>query len=268
MNNEIIDNIVKLLKSINNPLTNRPFDIDKDIKVIEKNGNVNIAIEIRSTDVNLYEEVKPKITEDILKLKNVLSVNVILTSNKHNESSFVKKPDTTKYNISSNNIIAIASGKGGVGKSTISVNIACELSKKYKVGLLDLDIYGPSLPILIGEKGPPKITNEQKLIPIEKFGIKFMSFGFLNTEKSPAIWRGPMVAKMTNQFFDDVDWGDIRLSYIRFATRDWGYSINFSTKNSINWGNYNNDPSRFSIRRCKKRSRYVQKSKYPSFRCN
>ena len=98
----------------------------------------------------------------------------------------------------------MASGKGGVGKSTISINLALELSRKYKVGLLDLDIYGPSLPTLIGEKSVPEVKGGNKLIPIEKFDVKFMSFGFLNSNNDPAVWRGPMVSKLTQQFFDNV----------------------------------------------------------------
>ena len=88
------------------------------------------------------------------------------------------------------------------------MNIACELAKNYKVGLLDLDIYGPSLPTMIDYSKQPKMK-DNKLIPIEKFGIKFMSFGFINNENSPTIWRGPMVARMTQQFFDNVEWGEL-----------------------------------------------------------
>jgi ATP-binding protein involved in chromosome partitioning len=103
----------------------------------------------------------------------------------------------------------VASGKGGVGKSTVAVNLASEFSKNHKVGILDLDIYGPSLPMIIGANEQPKITPEQKLIPVEKFGMKLMSFGFINSQNAPAIWRGPMVAKLTTQFFDDVIWGEL-----------------------------------------------------------
>ena len=104
-------------------------------------------------------------------------------------------------------IIAIASGKGGVGKSTVSINLAATLSKKNKVGLLDLDIYGPSLPMLAGIDKQPEITSEKKLIPLEKFNMRLMSFGFINTENAPTVWRGPMVSRMTQQFFEDVEWG-------------------------------------------------------------
>ena len=103
--------------------------------------------------------------------------------------------------------IAVASGKGGVGKSTVAVNIAAELMNRgHTVGLLDLDIYGPSLPILLGINERPSMTPEKKLIPLEKYGMKIMSFGFLSGNDTPVIWRGPMVARMTEQFFGDVLW--------------------------------------------------------------
>tara|TARA_B110000116_G_C16789711_1_gene562992 strand:- start:1122 stop:2255 length:1134 start_codon:yes stop_codon:yes gene_type:complete len=107
-------------------------------------------------------------------------------------------------------VIAIASGKGGVGKSTVASNIACGLFEKgYKVGLLDLDIYGPSLPITLGINEQPEMTNNKKLVPINKFGLKVMSFGFISGNDTPVIWRGPLVSRMTEQFFKDVEWGEL-----------------------------------------------------------
>ncbi len=103
-------------------------------------------------------------------------------------------------------IIAVASGKGGVGKSTVAVNLAASLSRNRKVGLLDLDIYGPSLPMVVGISETPKVTSDQKIIPIEKYGMQLMSFGFISGNTAPTIWRGPLVARMTEQFFEDVIW--------------------------------------------------------------
>ena len=103
------------------------------------------------------------------------------------------------------NIIAIASGKGGVGKSTIAANIALALRENnHSVGLLDLDIYGPSLPIVLGMNKNPDMTKDRKIIPIEHYGLKVMSFGFISGNDTPVIWRGPLVSRMTEQFFNDV----------------------------------------------------------------
>jgi ATP-binding protein involved in chromosome partitioning len=107
-------------------------------------------------------------------------------------------------------VIAIASGKGGVGKSTVAGNLALALKElNYSVGLLDLDIYGPSLPILFGINRQPQLSDNRKLIPLDRYGIKVMSFGFISGNETPVVWRGPLVARMTEQFFNDVVWGDL-----------------------------------------------------------
>jgi ATP-binding protein involved in chromosome partitioning len=108
------------------------------------------------------------------------------------------------------NIIAVASGKGGVGKSTFSVNLAITLANQgKKVGLLDADLYGPSVPTMMGINKRPDLTNDNKIMPLEKFGIKLMSLGFLIPEDAPAIWRGPVVMQVITQFLKDVKWGEI-----------------------------------------------------------
>lgn len=135
-----------------------------------------------------------------------------------------------------NKIIAIGSGKGGVGKSTFTANLAISLSKLgKKVGVIDADIYGPSLPMIFGKRDEkPRSNSEKKIIPVESFGIKFMSFGFFINEQDPVIWRGPMLGGVLNQFLFDVDWsgldyllidlppgtGDIQLSMIQNAHVD------------------------------------------------
>lgn len=107
-------------------------------------------------------------------------------------------------------IIAVSSGKGGVGKSTIANHLAVALGKKHRVGLLDADIYGPSQPRLLGALNQkPHITEKQKLIPLERYGIKVMSMGFLIEENSAVVWRGPMLFKAMDQFLRDVEWGEL-----------------------------------------------------------
>lgn len=105
-------------------------------------------------------------------------------------------------------ILAIASGKGGVGKSTVAVNIAIALSRlEYKVGLLDSDIYGPSMPKMLDIYEKPDVTSEKKLIPHTKYGIECMSMGFIVPEDAPLIWRGPMIQSAVQQLLFEVDWG-------------------------------------------------------------
>jgi ATP-binding protein involved in chromosome partitioning len=107
-------------------------------------------------------------------------------------------------------IVAVASGKGGVGKSTVAVNLALGLVAEGKrVGLLDADIYGPSVPRMMGIKGKPEPTNDKRLRPMEAYGLKCMSMGFLVPEDSPMIWRGPMVIGALEQLLRDVAWGEL-----------------------------------------------------------
>jgi ATP-binding protein involved in chromosome partitioning len=107
-------------------------------------------------------------------------------------------------------IIAVASGKGGVGKSTVAVNLACGLARTgAKVGLLDTDIYGPSVPTMMGSHDKPKITPERKLVPLQKHGISFVSMGLLVDPDQAMIWRGPMVTSAVKQFMQEVEWGEL-----------------------------------------------------------
>ena len=108
------------------------------------------------------------------------------------------------------NIVAVASGKGGVGKSTVATNLAIALARKgLKVGLMDSDVYGPSIHIMMGIEERPQVTPEQKIIPLEKYGIRLMSMGFLVDRDAPLIWRGPLVMKAVEQFLHDVVWGEL-----------------------------------------------------------
>ena len=107
-------------------------------------------------------------------------------------------------------ILAVSSGKGGVGKSTVSVNLAIALSKMgYRVGLMDADIYGPNIPLMMGVDQQPEINPQAKIIPLEAWGVKLISLGFLIEKDQPAIWRGPIVMKLIGQFLKDVDWGQL-----------------------------------------------------------
>ena len=108
------------------------------------------------------------------------------------------------------NVVLVSSGKGGVGKSTVSVNLSIALSKKnLNVGLLDADIYGPSIPKLLGIEGKPSVTKEKKILPFQKFGIKFMSIGNMIPVDKPVVWRAPMVVGALNQLLRDIEWGDL-----------------------------------------------------------
>ena len=197
--------IVKQLGEIKYPGFSKDiisFGILKDIKI--SNDLISIIFSQPTNEQDILDKIKKSTINEVSSIDD-LSRNIEVTfvpSENLNKSNVV-----SKRNGNIKNIIAVSSGKGGVGKSTIAVNLAAELSKTFKVGLLDLDIYGPSLPTLIGNSDTPKVIENNLLVPIEKYNMKFMSFGFLNAKDDPAIWRGPMVSKLTHQFFDNVDWG-------------------------------------------------------------
>jgi ATP-binding protein involved in chromosome partitioning len=107
-------------------------------------------------------------------------------------------------------ILAVGSGKGGVGKTTLSVNLAVALAKMgYKVGLLDADVYGPNVPLMLGVSGQPKMVGENRIEPMQAYGLKVISVGFLNPGDKPIIWRGPMLHQIVKQFLGMVEWGHL-----------------------------------------------------------
>ena len=107
-------------------------------------------------------------------------------------------------------IVAVSSTKGGVGKSTVAVNLACALTALgRRVGMLDADIYGPSLPTMLGLSGRPQVAEQTKVFPLERYGLRVMSMGFFLDDTSPVIWRGPLVTGLLRQFLKDVQWGEL-----------------------------------------------------------
>tara|TARA_X000000368_G_scaffold200891_1_gene158582 strand:+ start:10436 stop:11542 length:1107 start_codon:yes stop_codon:yes gene_type:complete len=202
--------ILEQLKSVNYPGFNRDivsFGMVKEIIIDHKTITIMLSISSQneSKKAELIENIKNTLIIDdfdinIKLLESPSPKNTpVDTSNKHqNVEGNIKK------------IIAVASGKGGVGKSTIALNLAASLaSNGHKTGLMDLDIYGPSLPITMGIQGNPEVDKNQKIIPLEKHNLKLMSFGFISGNQAPVVWRGPLVAKMTEQFFKDVKWGEL-----------------------------------------------------------
>tara|TARA_B100001029_G_scaffold179251_1_gene188136 strand:- start:4031 stop:5080 length:1050 start_codon:yes stop_codon:yes gene_type:complete len=204
--------IIEILKQVKYPGFSRDivsFGLVKEIQL--DNDILYLKLELTTTNPEHKDQITSNINSIINKnSKFIKNINIDYIGNSNPQKQTQNIQATKPQNLTSvKNIIAVASGKGGVGKSTIAINLASELSKNYKVGILDLDIYGPSLPTVTGINETPKITSEKKLIPIEKFNMKLMSFGFVSGNDAPTIWRGPLVSRMTQQFFDDVIWGNL-----------------------------------------------------------
>ena len=204
------DQILELLKSVKYPGFSRDivsFGLIKEITIKDDVINIDLALKTQNQDS------KNKVIADIeAKLSSHFKeVNIHLINEPPNNPQSNPPAEQNKFNLNNiKNIIAIASGKGGVGKSTVAANVALALKENNNsVGLLDLDIYGPSLPIILGMNENPKMTEDRKIIPIEHYGLKVMSFGFISGNDTPVIWRGPLVSRMTEQFFNDVHWGEL-----------------------------------------------------------
>lgn len=184
--------------------------------LIIKDGNVAFALVIDPAEAGEMEVLRKEAEQAVFGMDGVKSVSVVLTAEKSAEAPKAapqqpqqqqpQKPEVPGVA----SIIAVASGKGGVGKSTCSVNLALGLAAQgLNVGILDADIYGPSLPRMLGITGKPASSDGKKLEPMEKWGLKVMSMGFMVEEDTPMIWRGPMVMSALQQMIFDVNWGEL-----------------------------------------------------------
>ena len=203
----------ELLSKINYPGFSRDivsFGMVNDIQINSDNVIINLKITSKNEEKKeiLVKNIKKNLEEHFSSVVvNIYEIN----NDKSSPVSAAGQPQVIEPILPRvKHVIAIASGKGGVGKSTVASNIACGLKNKgLRVGLLDLDIYGPSLPIILGFNQKPNMTEKNRLIPLERYGMKVMSFGFISGNETPVIWRGPLVSRMTEQFFKDVDWGEL-----------------------------------------------------------
>ena len=204
------------LKKVEDPDFNKDHLLLNSIKNVEVKKDiltVNFVLPIPSS--KLSDSLKEKFTEAIKKdfpnYKNiVLDIETKVVPHQN------PKKDSLLPGVK--NTIAVASGKGGVGKSTVAVNLAVALAKDgAKVGLIDADIYGPSIPLMLGINEKPRIyqsNGSMKMFPLENYGVKLMSIGFLIDDNTPVIWRGPMASGAVKQFMTDVEWDE--LDYLLF----------------------------------------------------
>ena len=171
-------------------------------------GTIDVVINLTTPACPVKDQLKQQ-AEDLLKaIPGATTVKVEMTAEVRGQAGPPRELGKTIKHI-----VAVSSGKGGVGKSTATVNIACALAKTgARVGILDCDVYGPDIPIMMGLRGQPEhggTPEKPKLIPKERHGVKTMSIGYLLPDEKPSIWRGPMVHKLIEQFLADVEWGEL-----------------------------------------------------------
>jgi ATP-binding protein involved in chromosome partitioning len=207
-----VENILEALKAVRDP------DLNKDIvtlnfvkNVVIKGNDISFSIELTTPACPVRDLLKSEAEKAIRStIADVHTIVIEMTSNVTSRGAQANVPLLTNVK----NTIAIASGKGGVGKSTVAVNLAVALARDgATVGLIDCDVYGPSIPLMFNITERPEFHN-QKLQPLEKYGVKLMSIGFLVDPMQAVIWRGPMASGAVRQFMSDVEWG--ALDYLLF----------------------------------------------------
>lgn len=205
------DDVLNALRQVVDPDLKRDIvslGFVKGLAIAE--GVVKLNIELTTPACPVKDEMKAQAETLLSALPGVKKVEVTMTAQvRHNAAGQPASGNRISLpNV--RNLIAVASGKGGVGKSTVTVNLAVALAEAgARVGLLDADIYGPSIPLMMGTRGERVMQDGAKLLPIEKYGIKMMSMGYAVEEGKPVIWRGPMVHGALTQFLSQTDWGEL-----------------------------------------------------------
>ncbi|MGE3268451.1 MAG: iron-sulfur cluster carrier protein ApbC [Chloroflexota bacterium] len=202
------EDVLRALRTVQDPDLHRDLVSLGMIQELKIEGDrVNFAIVLTTPACPVRDTLKEQCEQVVKALPWVTSINVAMDASTRSGRGMGNEQLIPNVK----NVIAVASGKGGVGKSTTSVNVALALADTgAKVGLLDGDIYGPNIPLMMGLKDKPQLQSEGgKIIPCRSYGIRLMSIGFFLNDDKPVIWRGPMVHGAIQQFLRDVDWGDL-----------------------------------------------------------
>jgi ATP-binding protein involved in chromosome partitioning len=203
--------LLESLRQVKYPGFNRDivsFGMVHDIQI----GSRGVTIELATSSANAeaMEAIRTQVAS-VVHAATGLPVEIVVQSAPPQTMAGPAAPPRPKPGIPGvGAIVAVASGKGGVGKSTVAVNLACALhAKGLRTGLLDADVYGPSVSMMLGIEGAPPVREDRRLVPAERYGIRAISMGMFLGERTPVIWRGPMVTKLITEFFRNVEWGEL-----------------------------------------------------------
>ncbi len=200
------EQVLDALRSVNDPDLNRDIVTLGFVKDVVIDGDrASFKVELTTPACPVKELLEEQARAAVLAIDGISEVEIEMTAR-------VRDRQAAKEDLlpGVRQIVAIASGKGGVGKSTVSVNLAVALARLgAKVGLLDADVYGPSVPMMMGVKDERPLAQSQKIVPIERYGVRMMSIGFLLEEGQAVLWRGPMVHSTLKQLLGDVLWGEL-----------------------------------------------------------
>ena len=206
------DAILGALKTVKYPGYSRDIVSFGLVKDIAADGeSVSVLLQLTSANAGAADQIKAETERALKGLPGVQRVQVEIRMAATGQTPAAGNPFANQSRVPGiKRIIAVASGKGGVGKSTCAANLACALRHSgAKVGLLDCDIYGPSIPLMMGVHEKPTVSPQEKLVPPVAHGVKVMSLGLLITDDQPVIWRGPMITKTIQQFLHQVEWGEL-----------------------------------------------------------
>jgi len=209
------EEVIELLNNVRDPFLHATLkETEGIVEVTIREEKKHVSVKLAIGEPNTAEQMT--LQQEIVGILKKNGANTVGLRFEQLPEEIIKKYQPTSEETDSilagekqPHFVAIASGKGGVGKSTVTVNLAMSLMRLgKKVGIIDADIYGFSVPDMMGIENIPAVRGE-KIIPVERFGVKVISMGFFVEDNSPIIWRGPMLGKMLNNFFNEVEWGDL-----------------------------------------------------------
>jgi ATP-binding protein involved in chromosome partitioning len=200
------EQVLDALRTVQEPELHKDIVTLNMVKNLAVCGGVaRFTVELTTPACPLKKEIEDSARAAVMRVEGMKEVNVEFSANVTSRMG-VDRPSIQGLK----NVIAVTSGKGGVGKSTCTVNLAVALAQSgARVGLLDCDVYGPDIPTMLGIKDKPSATPDRKFVPLERHGVKSMSVGYLVDEEAPIVWRGPMLHKVIEQFLKDVSWGEL-----------------------------------------------------------